>query len=114
MMDLRKLTSDYVAAFNARDLDKVGIFFAEEFELTDPEVTAITPKDNVLTYIKELFDAHDNLRFEAHNIIVDGNTSVIQFTLTLEKLILDGADIITWEAGKMIKLDAYLSPRKEV
>ena len=111
MTDLRKLTWDYVAAFNARNLDKVGSFFAEEFELTDPEVTAITPKGNVLNYIKNLFDAHDNLHFEAHNIIVDGNTSVIHFTLKLGKLVLDGVDIITWKSNKMLNMKAYLTPR---
>ena len=112
MIDIRKLTSDYVAAFDSRNLDKVGSFFSEDFELTDPDVTAITPKNTVMTYIKKLFDAHDNLNFEAHNIIVDGNTSVIHFTLTLGSLVLDGADIITWQSGQMIRMKAYLSPRK--
>ena len=112
MTDIRKLTTDYVAAFDALDIDKVGSFFAEEFELTDPDVTALTPRNNVLIYIKSLFDTHESLSFKAHNIIVDGNSSVIHFTLTLGPLILDGVDIITWESAKMINMKAYLTPRR--
>jgi ketosteroid isomerase-like protein len=111
MTDIRKLTTDYVAAFGARDLDAVGFFFAEEFELTDPEVTALTPKDDVLKYIKGLFDTHETLNFNSHNILVDGNTSVIHFTLTLGTHIFDGVDIITWKSYKMIRMKAYLAPR---
>ena len=112
MTDIRKLTWDYVTAFNARNLDKVGSFFAEEFELTDPEVTAITPKGNVLNYIKNLFDAHDNLHFETHSILVDDGASAIHFSLMLGEEIFDGVDLIHWEAGKMTSMHAYLTPRK--
>lgn len=112
MAHVRKLSNEYVAAFAARDLEKVGSFFAEKFELTDPEVTALTPKNEVLRYIKSLFDAHNKLKFDAHEIMIDGNKSVIHFTLSLDALVLDGVDIITWEADKMIKMHAYLTPRE--
>lgn len=111
MIDIRKLTAGYVEAFDSRDLEKVGGYFAEEFELTDPEVTALTPKNDVLDYIKGLFDTHETLNFEAHNIIADGNVSVIHFTLTLGALVLNGVDIITWESDKMISMKAYLAPQ---
>ena len=112
MADLRKLTQEYIVAFNTRDLDKVGSLLAEEFELTDPEVTALAPKSEVLKYIKGLFDAHDILRFEARSILVDGNLSVIHFTLRLGETILDGVDVIAWMGQKMVRMEAYLTLRK--
>ncbi len=112
MNDIRKLTEGYVAAFNARNLDEVAYYLAERFELTDPEVTALSPKVDVLKYIGELFDAQTNMSFEAHLILIDDNVSVIHFTLTLGTLVFDGVDIITWEFQKMTSMKAYLTPRK--
>lgn len=111
MTDIRKLTAEYVAAFDARDLDKVKDFFSEKFELTDPEVTALTPKDKVIEYIRELFTAHENLNFKAHSILVDSDKSAIHFTLTLGTIVLDGVDIINWKCGKMTSMHAYLNQR---
>lgn len=111
MTNVRELTAGYVAAFNARDLHAVGDFFSENFELTDPDVTRLTPKADVLLYIKSLFDTHKDLNFAAHNIVVDGKTSVIHFTLTLGTLVLDGVDFITWNSGQMVSMQAYLTPR---
>lgn len=112
MTDIRKLTEEYVAAFNSRDLNKVENLLSENFELTDPEVTALTPKNNVLKYIRQLFDAHDSFRFETKCILVDENISVIHFTLTLGAVVLDGVDVITWKNLSMIKMEAYLTQRK--
>jgi hypothetical protein len=112
MADIRKLTAGYAAAFDARDLDKLADYLADEFELTDPEVTALTPKGDVLDYIRGLFNGNKTLSFEAHSILVDGYESVIHFTLTLDEFVLDGVDVITWKSGKMIRMQAYLTPRR--
>lgn len=106
------MTEEYVTDFNARDLDKVANYLADDFKLSDTEVTALTPKGHVLKYIKELFNTHKELSFVAQSIHVDGNTSVIHFTLTLDTNVLDGADIILWANNKMISMHAYLTLRK--
>lgn len=112
MNNIRKLTENYVDAFDSRDLNKVAKHLAENFELTDPNVMSLAPKNNVIEYIKELFLSCENLSFEAHSIIVEGNVSVIHFTLILDLMIFDGVDLITWENQKMRSMKAYLSPRK--
>lgn len=112
MADIRQLTAGYVAAFDARDLDKLADYLADGFELTDPEVTALTPKGDVLDYIRGLFNGHESLSFEAQSILVDGDASVIHFTLTLDAFVLDGVDVITWKSGKMTSMQAYLTPRR--
>lgn len=111
LTDIRDLTAGYVAAFNARDLDKVAVYLAEGFELTDPDVTALTPKNKVLAYIRELFEAHEFFSLHARAILVDGDTSVVHFTLTLGAQVIDGVDIIKWKAGQMINMKAYITPR---
>ena len=112
MTDIRQLTAGYVAAFDARDLDKLADYLADEFELSDPEVTALTPKGDVLDYIRGLFDGHESLSFKAQSILVDGDVSVIHFILTLEELVLDGVDVITWKSGRMTSMQAYLTQRR--
>jgi ketosteroid isomerase-like protein len=111
MVNIRKLTEDYIAAFDSRDLDQIAELLAEGFELTDPDVMALTPKKKVLEYIKHLFDAHESLSFEAHLVLVDGDVSVIHFTLTLDSIVLDGVDMITWKSGHMTSMKAYLTPQ---
>lgn len=111
MTDIRKLTEEYVTAFDARDLDRIARYFSDGFKLTDPDVIALTPKASVLTYIKELFDSHDTLSFKALSIIVDGDTSVIHFQLTLGALIFEGVDLITWQHNQMISMTAYLTKK---
>ena len=111
MTDIRQLTEEYVTAFDARDIDKVASLFAKDFILTDQEVTALTPKSDVIKYIKRLFVSHETLSFEARDIVVDGEKSVIHFTLTLDKLVLDGVDVITWKCSNMTTMTAYLKKR---
>ena len=110
MTDIRQLTEEYVAAFDMRDLDGVANLFAEDFVLTDSDVTALTPKDSVINYIQRIFSSHKHLSFEARNILVDGNVSVIHFTLILDQMTFNGVDLITWRNQKMSSMQAYLSP----
>ena len=111
MPDLRDLTERYVAAFDARDLDAVVGFFADDFALTDPEVTALTPRAAVRDYVGGLFQGNPELSFVAHAIVVEAETSVIHFTLTLGDTVLDGVDLITWDGDRMATMHAYLTPR---
>lgn len=110
-MKVRELTHGYVQAFNARSIEKLADYLAQDFTLTDPGVFNLTPKIKVLDYIQDLFDANEKLSFVANRILVDGNYSVIHFSLTLSDTILDGVDVITWEGEKMIKMHAYLTQR---
>ena len=113
MVDIRKLTEEYISAFDARDLDKISKYLAEDFKLTDPDVTKLTPKWAVVKYINRLFASRETLSFEALDIFVDGDTSVIHFCLTLDALVLDGVDIITWKNQRMTSMVAYLTPRHQ-
>lgn len=108
--DIRKRTETYVAAFDGKDLAAVAAHFDDAFELTDPEVTGLTPKAAVLAYIEGLFDAHPGrFSFEAERILVDGDHSAIEFVLTLGDTVLRGVDIIAWRDGRMVSMRAHLT-----
>ena len=107
---IRKLTEDYVAAFNAGDIDAAAALMSETFSLTDPGVTNLTPKAKVVEFVSGLFDnAGDKLSFLAKNIIVEGDMSVIEFDIQLGDIIGTGTDVIRWDNGKMAEMRAYLT-----
>ena len=109
MADLRELTQQYVAAFNAKDIDGVAVLLSEEFCLTDPSVTRLEPREKAVEYIHGLFIANSFLKFEAKTILVDGDSSVIHFTLALDGSIYHGIDLITWKQERMTTITAYLT-----
>jgi ketosteroid isomerase-like protein len=109
MADLRELTHQYVAAFNARDINGVAALLSEDFCLTDPSVTRLAPREKAVEYIHGLFRSNSLLKFEAMNILVDGDSSVIHFGLTLDGSIYHGIDLITWKKEKMSTMTAYLT-----
>jgi ketosteroid isomerase-like protein len=112
-MDLTEKSKAYVAAFNAKDLDSVQAFFAEGFSLTDPAVSALSPKAAVCDYIGQLFaNAGPEFAFEAINIFTDGDVSIIEFVLTNAGERLRGVDVIHWEGGLMKSMRAYLNPER--
>lgn len=110
-MDMRARTEDYVAAFDARDIDRVGALMSDGFTLTDPSVSALGPRQAVLDYIAGIFEsAGDSLSFAARTILCDGRTSAIEFTLRLGDKTFDGVDIISWgDDGLMTSMRAHLT-----
>ena len=109
---LEKLSKDYVRCFDARDLKGVGALLNEDFSLKDPNLN-ISGKAACLEAIAGIFSSHKSLEFVAQNIFVDETqmTSLIEFTLKLDALVLEGVVLIKWQDGKMSALRAYLNPK---
>jgi ketosteroid isomerase-like protein len=105
---IRELTQAYVAAFNAKDIEAVGRLLADDVALEDPVVKRIEGKAAVLAAVAGIFASCTTLEFTARNIFVDGDASVIEFSLTLDATHLKGADIIDWREGRIAELRAYL------
>ena len=105
---LKELTINYIEAFDNKDLKKISELITDDFSLEDPVVKRIEGKKEVLEAIKAIFDSCDSLNFEAKNIYVDDQTTIIEFILKLDDTILTGIDIIEWEDNKMKELRAYL------
>lgn len=106
---LKELTTQYIDAFNSKNIDKIAELFADNFALEDPVVKRIDGKKEVLIAIQGIFTSCDHLSFEAKNIYQDNQTTIIEFTLKLDNTILTGTDIIEWnDIGTMSELRAYL------
>lgn len=108
--DLYALTADYIAAFNACDIDSVSLLLADDFSLTDNVVTDLTPKGKALSFINDLFkQANHTLNFKPRKIYVCDQTTLIEFDLKLNGMNIQGVDIINWRGSKMTKMHAYVN-----
>ncbi len=105
---LKDLTKAYVAAFNARDEAACAALMAEDFALEDPVIIRIEGRDAVMDAVRNIFAAATHFAFEARNIYQDGETTLIEFKLTLDDKTLTGVDVIEWKNNKMHELRAYL------
>jgi ketosteroid isomerase-like protein len=108
--DFGSLTRQYVAAFDAMDIDACAALFTDDFVLEDP-AGRFAGKQTVVDYVKGLFDQQtEKLSFVADKIVVDPETasSVIEFTLKLGDTTLVGTDVIEWAGPRMKALRAYL------
>lgn len=105
---IRKLTEQYIAAFDGKDLAAIAPLLADDVALEDPVVKRIAGKQAVLDMMGGMFGGCQTLSFRAKNIFVDGNNALIEFTLDIDAVHLQGVDIIEWRDGKMHELRAYL------
>lgn len=98
----------YISAFDSKNLEAIANLLSEYFVLEDPVVKRIEGKENALKAIQDIFSGCNELQFKSRNIFVDGQTSVIEFSLDLDTIHLEGVDVIEWSDGKMSELRAYL------
>ena len=102
------LTKNYIESFNEKNMEGIEVLFCDDFILEDPVVKKVEGKEASLNAVKAIFDSCTNLSFEAKNIYQESQTTIIEFKLNIDGVVLDGVDIIEWEMGKMKELRAYL------
>ncbi|MDD2367941.1 MAG: nuclear transport factor 2 family protein [Sulfuricurvum sp.] len=106
---LKILTTQYIKAFDTKDIKSIEQLLSKTFALEDPVVKRIEGKREVLKAIQSIFDSCEKLNFKAKNIYQDHMTTIIEFILQLDETILTGTDIIEWnEQNQMTELRAYL------
>lgn len=105
---LKKLTEDYIKAFSARDLKALSSMLTDDFVLEDPVVKHIEGKELALSTMKNMFESCIDLDFRGKNIYQEGNTTLIEFTLKMDAIVLEGVDIIEWSGERIKQLRAYL------
>ncbi len=94
-------------AFNNKDLNGVEELFHENVSLIDPNVSVIGRAD-VIIAVSNIFDSFGKLEFNARNIYIYRDSSIVEFELNLDGHFYIGVDIIDWDNGKIINLRAYL------
>lgn len=109
---IRKLTRNYIASFNRRDLGALKDILSPRFRLADPEGT-FNGRVAAVEYMSGIFSSVKLLEFIERQIIVQGHMSVVEFDLKLDDKHLVGADVIHWdEFNKIVSIDAYLNEVK--
>ncbi|QBR52422.1 MULTISPECIES: nuclear transport factor 2 family protein [Erwinia] len=105
---IRKLTEQYIDAFNRKSLHDVMDMFDRDASLIDPQ-NHLIGNEKIRDMLVNLFSDHKEFSFIAKSILTDGSKSIIEFELKLNDKLLQGADIIEWNhKGKIVKLNAYL------
>lgn len=118
---LKQLTQGYIKAFGEKNLTELDSMLHKDFILMDTEIKKTSPnglkgKETCLNAMGQIFKSCNTLVFKAKNIFVCNNTSLIEFSLQIDTLLLEGVDIIEWEKQGdtfiMKELRAYLDMPK--
>jgi predicted ester cyclase len=86
--EARKLANDWVAAWNAHDLDLIMTHYEDAIELTSPAAAQLlgTPhgrvvgKPNLRAYFQRGLEAHPELRFQLEDVLWGINSVVLYYT----------------------------------
>jgi len=100
-------TAQYIEAFDSKNLTAIERLLAENSVLYDPNVGEICGKDNILKFLSTIFQ-RGVVNFVGKTVIANDTFSCIEFLLTIDGDIIKGADVITWQSGKISKIHAYL------
>ena len=108
MSELKTLSEDFTTAFTNKDCTALASLMHEDFVLFDPVLKVVSGRDKVMSSMKnDCFDKFQNVSYVPLNIYEEGNTTIIDFEITLDDTSLRGVDIVKWEDGKMKSLDCY-------
>lgn len=106
---LKQLTEQYIHAFNNKDLTAIDMMMANNFTLEDPVVKRVEGKGPALEAIAKIFTGCRSLSFVSKGVYVDGGTSIIEFSLDLDSIHIEGVDLIVWDGVLMKSIRAYLN-----
>jgi ketosteroid isomerase-like protein len=108
---------EFLAAFNAHDLDAVMSFFADDCELImprgpDPWGQRYVGKADVRKGLGTRFEGIPDVHYGDDQHWVSGNHGVSQWTLTGttkdgKKIEVRGCDLLEFRNGKIIRKDSY-------
>lgn len=100
----------FVEYFNAKDALSIGALLHEDFKLFDPKLKWVKGKSNVVDVLTSQFSELDNVKYEIIRSYQDRDTTILEFKIILDDLILNGVDFIKWEKEKMKELRCYYNP----
>jgi ketosteroid isomerase-like protein len=108
---------DFLAAFNAHDLDAIMEFFADDCELClprgqDPWGTRYQGKSAVRAGLATRFAGIPDVHYGDDSHWVAGNLGVSTWLLTGttrtgEQIRVRGVDLLEFRSGKLVKKDSY-------
>lgn len=113
--EMRRLANDWVAAWNAHDLDLIMSHYADAVELTSPVAAQLlgTPggkvvgKANLRAYFQRGLEAYPELRFHLEDVLCGVNSVVLYYTN--QKGTRTGEFMELSAIGKVVRVVAHYS-----
>jgi dTDP-glucose pyrophosphorylase len=105
---IRNRTTVYARFFQDKNVPGLRAILHKDATLTDPSVNLVG-RDKIITFLQDLYQQFDELVFSVQRIIVEQNTSIIEFSLKLGVNEYIGVDVIDWDNQRHIRaITAYL------
>jgi ketosteroid isomerase-like protein len=99
---IKKLVQDFVAAYNAKDLEKVGTFFSGNAALMPANRSTLRGVELVKTYYDERFkNGATNLQIEPHDVSGHGPLGYFTGVFSLD-LVPPGGGVPVRDRGKVL------------
>ena len=97
-----------------RDLNSLADILAPEVVLHSPVIhTPVPGQKMVALYLTAAFNTFLNESFTYINEFTSKNAAVLEFTVEIEGIIVNGIDMITWnDEGKIIEFKVMVRPIK--
>jgi hypothetical protein len=106
-MKQKVLSQKFANSFNKKDTKGISTLLDNDFTLYDPDVKCVKGKEKVISLLSDQFSKTNNLTYKVKNIFQEKDTTILEFQITLDDLVLDGVDFIKWKNNKMIELRCY-------
>ena len=104
---------EYVNAYNSHDRERLRAGYSDDFVVTNPLWEGIKGAEETTDTIEAVWNALPGARFVLNNLIVDGETAVLELVFNWddprdeETKRFAVVDIFTVEDGKLASLRAY-------
>lgn len=108
---LRQSAERYFDAFMQKDLESVVALFADDIFFWDPNLGVRKGRALVRETYQGIFESVGEIDGKVLQVVTEGQTTVVEFVLSLGDDQIVGTDVIDWDDDGRIKaLRAYVNP----
>ena len=101
------LVNNFAEYFSRKNLEGISALLHENFILEDPVFKRLEGKDKMINILQEQFEKTKNVSYDIINLYQTNNTSIVEFKISFDELILNGVDFMEWENEKIKELRCY-------
>ncbi|MBS0624574.1 MAG: nuclear transport factor 2 family protein [Verrucomicrobia bacterium] len=107
---LKKRALLFADFFTKKDALGIGELLDDHFSLFDPALKWVQGKRAVVELLQQQFADAKAVNYQVVRAFQDGNTSILEFVLTMDQKTFVGVDFIERKEGKMIELLCHFNP----
>ena len=101
------LTNKFADYFSQKDADGISTLLSDNIILEDPELKKVTGKEKVTTILRDVFQKTKDVSYKIINLYHADNTTIVEFKISLDDVVLNGVDFIEWQNAKIKELRCY-------